>query len=108
MTDAQSSRRVVVDTAEEFNLTLHDFAVEVKLAGEAEEAAYEKLDSQVAERIDDALRDLFGVDGNGTLFHQNYDWWPTRTRFLELDTAAMSWGLLTNLQSKLTGDVEDW
>ena len=108
MINAQSCRRVVVDTDDQFSAALHEFAVEVALAGEAEETAYEYLDSQIAERIDIALRDLCGADGDGSLYHQNYDWWPTRTRFLELDSSAISWKLLTNLQSLLTGDVDDW
>lgn len=108
MASAKSCRHVLVETDDEFDSTLREHAVEIDLANEADERAYEQLDQHVADHLDAVLRDVVGADNCEVLYHQNYDWWPTRTRFLELDAACLSWNLVTQLQSTLTGVAEDW
>jgi len=108
MSGAESCRHVVAHTDDDFDSTLGEYAVEVDLGNETEERAYEQLDQQLASRLDIVLREVVGADKCEVLYHQNYDWWPTRTRFIELDTNCLSWNLVTQLQSTLIGDAEDW
>lgn len=108
MHSSQFSKHVVVETEDDFDRTLHEHAVEVPLADEDEEAAYERLDDGLAQQLQSLLIDLLGKSNDGILYHQILDWWPTRTRFLEIDSVCVTWGFIDRLQSLLVGHVEDW
>ena len=101
-------KHVIVDTDEEFDRTLNEHAVEVDLASKDEETAYEQLDSRIANELQSLMADSFGESNDGVLYHQNFDWWPTKTRFLYLDSLCITWDLIHRIQSLLTGAAEDW
>lgn len=105
---SQSCKHLVVETEAEFERTLHEHAVEVSLPDEEAQTAYERLDDGLANQLQSLFVEMYGEDNDGILYHQNWDWWPTRTRFIWLDAVCVTWQLLDHLQSLLTGDVEDW
>jgi hypothetical protein len=108
MCEHEPTRRVVVATEEEFDRRLMQHAVNVDLRSAADEKAYVAIDSGLVEQMRHTLADLFGANMNGVLYHQNEDWWPTKTRFLELDASALTIELVNRLQKLLDGPAADW
>ena len=101
-------KQIIVESEEQFDAVLHEYAVEVELATELEERQYEIKDSQLAEAIQSLMVEMFGETNEGILFHQNLDWWPTCTRFIEIDSLCITWGFIDRLRELLIGDVKNW
>lgn len=101
-------KQIIVESDAEFDTVLHEHAIEVEFANNVEETKYEKTDSCLADAIQSLLVEIFGTANEGVLFHQNFDWWPTCTRFLEIDSLCVTWNLIHRLRALLIGDVSDW
>jgi hypothetical protein len=105
---SQQCKHVIVETEDDFDRVIHEHAVEVPLPNEDAQDAYERTDDGIARQLQALLAEMFGEQNDGILYHQNWDWWPTRTRFIWFDAVCVSWQLLDRMQSLLVGDVEDW
>ena len=101
-------RQIIVESEEQFDSVLHEHAIEVEFASDVEEIEYANTDSRLAVAIQSLMVEIFGATNEGVLFHQNYDWWPTCTRFLEVDSLCITWNFINRLCALLTGDVKDW
>jgi hypothetical protein len=108
MAKRETAKRVVVATEEDFERKLMQHAVTVEFASETDEKAYVAIDCGLIKQMRQTLADLFGANMNGVLYHQNEDWWPTKTRFLELDASALTIELVNRLQKLLDGPSADW
>ena len=104
----RSQEIVLVSTDEGFHDAVTDNGIEICIDTPEQEADYEKLDQELATQINTLLADLFGTQNDGKLYHQNLDWWPTCTRFLELDSVCITWQLIQRLQSLLADPFSDW
>jgi len=69
------------------------------------ELRYEALDRSLMQEISNKMG-RFGVQE--TDWHSIEDWWPNRTRFLEVDASLVSTDLVTSLQSLLVGQYGSW
>ena len=103
-----NQRIVLVHTDDEFHDSVTDNGIEICVDTSEQEAAYEKLDDQLANHLNTMLAELFGKENDGKLYHQNLDWWPTCTRFLELDSVCITWQLIQRMQSLLADSFSDW
>lgn len=104
---SRSCRHVIAESAAEFDRILHEHAVVVELPDEDAETAYVAIDERLCEQLESLFIEIFGK-GHEEFCHQNWDWWPTRTRFLWFGSEVISWALIDLLQERLVGDVEDW
>ncbi|MFG0262107.1 MAG: hypothetical protein ACF788_06940 [Novipirellula sp. JB048] len=98
----------VVTSDEEFNSEAESRTLMVKLDDDLAEQEYERMDSTLASRIDELLTAELASKAMENVVHQIYDWWPNRTRFIEIDARCVSWELLTKFQSLLVDRFEDW
>ena len=101
-------KQIIVDSEQQFDTVLHEHVVEIELANDVEEREYESVDSRLAESIQSLMVELFGKTNEGVLFHQNFDWWPTCTRFLDIDSLCVTWDFIDRLRSLLIGEVRNW
>jgi hypothetical protein len=101
-------KQIIVESEEQFDTVLHEHAIVVEFANEFEEREYESKDSRLADAIQSLMVEIFGETNEGVLFHQNFDWWPTCTRFLEIDSLCVTWDFINRLRKLLIGDVKDW
>jgi len=81
--------------------------VEVEFDSPAEEQRYEEADNRLAVKIQEAIVALSG-EAEGELFHTNWDWFPSKSRSVELDVQAFSLALVRQLVSLLTAEYADW
>ena len=72
------------------------------------EREYERTDNCLADAIQSLMIGIFGATNEGELFHQNFGWWPTCTRFLEIDSLCVTWDFIHQLRALLIGNVKDW
>jgi len=77
-------------------------ATEVVLDSEHEEQEYQKLDWLLHQQVCAVLA------GAGASFYVNEDWWPNRTKAVELDEASLKPSLVSALQSLLVGQYAHW
>jgi hypothetical protein len=98
----------ITSSEEEFRAILEEKKSIETITTKAEEIAYVELDSQLAALVTRALCDSLGSKMDGVLFHQNEDWWPNRTRSIELDAKGLNWLLLIKLQSLLISPFDNW
>lgn len=89
MAHQHAVKQVIVDSEAQFDIVLHQHAVEVEFANDTEEREYENTDRCLADAIQSLMVEIFGATNDGVLFHQNFDWWPTCTRFLEIDSLCV-------------------
>ncbi len=108
MVNLRGMKQIIVESDEQFDTVLLEHAIEVEFANDAEESKYEKTDTRLADAIQSLLVEMFGAKNEGVLFHQNFDWWPTCTRFLEIDSLCVTWDFIHRLRSLLIGEVDDW
>ena len=101
-------KQIIVESEEQFDTVLHEHAIEVEFANDIEEREYEKTDCCLADAIQSLMIAIFGTTNEGVLFHQNFDWWPTCTRFLEIDSQCVTWDFIHQLRALLIGDFKDW
>ena len=78
------------------------------MASEDAEKGYERLDTLLATQIQEWMKVEFGKDKDGILYHQNWDWWPTCTRFLYIDPAIVRWETIDKLRSLLVDELVTW
>jgi hypothetical protein len=104
----ESFHGLIVDADDEFNRQSESRCPHVLLDGSSDEAAYERVDRHLAKNIDHVLAAVFGAENVDILYHQIYDWWPTKTRFIELDQSCLSWPFIESVQSILSGEHSDW
>jgi hypothetical protein len=107
----QPSRNIehfIVEDEHEFDSAVNEYGIEVDVASEFAEKAYERLDSILANQIQELMMSDFGKDKDGIIYHQNWDWWPTCTRFLYLDPLVVRWKLVDQLRSLLVGELASW
>ena len=83
-------------------------AAEVQFDSPEEEQRYEQADGRLASKIEKAVAELSGGASDGELFHTNWDWYPSKSRSIELDERAFSLALLQRLVSLLAGEYIDW
>lgn len=101
--------RVRVATNEaEFSSLVDARGLDLQFGHESEEVEYERLDAKLAREIDAALQSHLGELCSEDTCYQIYDWWPNCTRFLELDSAIVTWPLLKLLQSLLKVEFAAW
>ncbi|MFN9416538.1 MAG: hypothetical protein ACK578_03460 [Pirellula sp.] len=98
----------VVSSDEEFDTISEKYCPVVVLSDASKELEYEQQDASFANTIDEVLCSLMGPGSKDRLYYQNYDWWPTKTRFLSVERTAMSASILEALLRTLTGDFETW
>lgn len=108
MKPSQTCTHIVVPDNATFRRVLHEHRVEVALADEDAEAAYEALHEGLEEQLSATLAARFGKRKRDVLYHQIGDWWPTRTVFLELDSQCVTWAMIDDLRALLVGEVEDF
>lgn len=105
---SQNIEHIVVENERDFDLAVTENGVVVDVDSEIDKKAYERLDSKLAELIQGLMMSELGQNNEGFLFHQNWDWWPTRTRFLYLDPLVIQWKLIDKLRLLLVGEHSDW
>lgn len=70
--------------------------------------SYEQKDRVLAEKLDFVLGSKLGLPNRDILYHQIYDWWPTQTRFVEIDSSSMSIELIQSVQCLLADEYRNW
>lgn len=83
-------------------------AGEVKFSSTEEESAYEQDDNILAEEIHAIAEAACGNGSAEELVHTNWDWYPNKSRSLELDERIFSLPLLQSLAALLDGKYADW
>jgi hypothetical protein len=79
----------------------------IEFGSSAEEAEYEKRDSQLITRIRQEIKQLFGAEESRELFVDD-EWWPDHTRRVEMGMRHFTTALLTALRSLLAGEYRDY
>lgn len=108
MQPSRKIKHLVVEDEHEFDSAVNANGIVVDVASQFAERAYEKLDSLLANKIQELLIANFGKDNDGILYHQNWDWWPTCTRFLYIDPSILRWRLIDQLRSFLVCELSSW
>lgn len=98
----------IVDSLEEFDAASAKYSPNVKLSSKEHEEAYIESDDKLAEKIDRKLEDMLSKENKDVMYHQNYDWWRNKTRFLELDASIFRWELVKNMQKQLSRQHRTW
>lgn len=83
---------------------LDDESAIIRFANQAEEEAYEHLDSQLIEQIQTTSEALSVADG----IYQIEDWWPNHLRGIESSPSYFRRDLLERLQALLVGKFAPW
>lgn len=107
----QPSRNIehfIVEDENEFDSAVNKNGIVIDVASNIAEKSYERLDSKLANQIQELMISHFGKDKDGIIYHQNWDWWPTCTRFLYLDPLVVRWQLIDGLRSLLVGELVSW
>jgi hypothetical protein len=108
MQHSQKIKHLIVEDEHEFDSAVNANGIVVDVASQFAEKAYERLDSLLASKIQELLIANFGQDNDGILYHQNWDWWPTCTRFLYIDPLILRWRLIDQLRSFLVCELASW
>ncbi|WP_124543963.1 hypothetical protein [Piscinibacter terrae] len=82
--------------------------VEVAFSSSEEEAIYERADAELASKIQEVAEAACGSRNAEDLVHTNWDWYPTKSRSVELDEQVFSPALVQQLIQLLEGTYADW
>jgi hypothetical protein len=83
-------------------------AVEVRFVSPEDERAYEACDWSLHSRIQAVFVDT-GVTGTpASVVHVIEDWWPNKTKYLEVARHALNAQKLAALQATLAGEHGEW
>jgi hypothetical protein len=99
---------VVAETKRELARLAKQAAVEVELASEAAEQAYEEADWRLHLQMCEVMGMTAGADRSDGLVHMIEDWFPNRERYMEIDAAAFGPVQVKALRALLQGEFEDW
>jgi hypothetical protein len=83
-------------------------AREIEFSSTEEESAYEQDDNFLAEEIHAIAEAACGNDEAEEMVRTNWDWYPNKSRSLELDEKVFSLSLLQSLAELLKGKYADW
>jgi hypothetical protein len=100
-------RYVVAESDAEFNRVFEDTGRYVTFADSAEEESYVSHDRSFIELIKDVFARLLGPL-NDDQVHQNEDWWPNHTRYVDCNLTVFNEHLQRALHSLLCGEYEGW
>ncbi|RQP21157.1 hypothetical protein DZC73_29295 [Albitalea terrae] len=99
----------VVASATHFEIELlKQPTVEVAFSSSEEEAIYERADAELASKIQEVAEAACGSRNAEDLVHTNWDWYPTKSRSVELDEQVFSPALVQQLIQLLEGTYADW
>jgi len=82
--------------------------VDVEFSSSEEELEYQEADAKLAEKIQAVAQASCGSQNSEELIHTNWDWYPTKTRYLELDEKVFSQALVQSLIQLLEDAYADW
>ncbi len=82
--------------------------VEVEFPSSEEESKYQQVDAQLAEKIQAVAQASCDSQNSEDLIHTNWDWYPTKSRSLEIDEKVFSQALVQGLIQLLEGAYSDW
>jgi hypothetical protein len=99
---------VVAESLEELECLTDEAAVTVEFDSKAAEQAYQKRDWRLHLQICDVMGMTAGADRSDGLVHMIEDWWPNKSRHMEIDTAALGPDQVESLRLLLKGEFEDW
>ena len=94
-------------TAEESDRAFGEDALIAEFENDAEESAYEKLDSFLIALIKRKCEEVLG-DNAATHTHHVEDWWPNHTRYVYVSIAHCSRELILALHSLLSEEFENY
>ncbi len=89
----------IVETEHEFHEASEKYSSRVTLATKQQEEAYSEIDNRFACSIDQLVKDYLSSEVIEKHYHQNYDWWPTQTRFLSFNAQVVNWDLIKKLRT---------
>lgn len=81
---------------------------EIEFSSTEEESAYEHDDNFLAEEIHAVAEAACCTGSAEELVHTNWDWYPNKSRSIELDEKVFSLPLLQSLAELLNGKYADW
>jgi hypothetical protein len=100
---------IVVPSATHLEIELLKLpAAEVEFPTSEAEQAYEQMDAHLAVQIQQVAENACGPQDPENLVHTNWDWYPNKSRSLELDSQIVSAALVYALLSLLEGRYADW
>lgn len=108
MVEFSENELIVASSPEEFDRISSTLCSRVVLVDDREQSDYERLDGKLAELVGKTLTSLMPQTGDEEWFHQILDWWPTKTRFVEIGRTVVNRALLGELQCLLVGVYSDW
>ena len=108
MHPSQNIQHFIVESELDFDTSVNENGMVVDVASKDSEKRYERLDTLLATQIQELMMVEFGKDKDGILYHQNWDWWPTCTRFLYIDPAIVRWETIDKLRSLLVDELMTW
>jgi len=98
----------IVETEQEFHDASEKYYPRVTLKSKQQEDAYSDSDSMFARMIDQLVEECLFSDSLEKYYHQNYDWWPTQTRFLYFDASVVNWDLIQKLRTLVSKSFASW
>jgi hypothetical protein len=98
----------IVETEHEFHEASEKYSSRVTLATKQQEEAYSEIDNRFACSIDQLVKDYLSSEVIEKHYHQNYDWWPTQTRFLSFNAQVVNWDLIKKLRTLVSKSFANW
>ena len=108
MSASGPARLVVAQSLEELERLADQAAVTVEFDSKAAEQGYQKRDWRLHLQICEVMGMTAGADRSDGLVHMIEDWWPNKSRHMEIDAAALGPYQVESLRVLLKGEFEDW
>jgi hypothetical protein len=96
-----------IESPERYDAQLNDDVKIAVFTSPADESAYEARDSFLIHLIARLVAEHFGPDAQ-SLPHQNEDWWPNHTHYLEMTPGQCTLPFLEGLQRLLADEFADY
>lgn len=90
-----------------WNAAMSDDSYVADISTDELEKTYERQDLKLNDQIKATMSEVFGSSAKAVVFVGD-DWWPNRTRYVDINSAAISREFVEKLRALLSGAYSGW